>query len=429
MILRFAVENFRSFRDRAEISFVSTARKDEPTMRLPCPGTRHGVLPVVGAWGANASGKSNILAALVELRTMVVFSFSGLQPGQPIPWAPWRLDTGPEAPPTSMDIDFLVEGVRHHYGFRYTAEGITEEWLFAWPKRSQRVLFHRNHAEEDPWYFGPSLRDTKRIELATRSNSLLLSAAAQNNHEYLSGVWKAIVQGIVSGVLLQPHGNPLFRPGSSILQPGARPVLLAMLAAADFGVTDVREVEQPDATEEVREQAPAATAGRSRVVVKLGEEGALRELWLTHGEPGRVGWELPPSLESRGTHEFLVRMDILLHVLRNGGLWVLDEIDQSLHPDLCAAVLALFTTPRVNRAGAQLLFTTHNRDLLSLLRTDEVVLVEKSREGASTVDAASEFESLRTRDDLRRAHEQGRLGGVPVLGDLVSAAEGLHSGS
>jgi hypothetical protein len=423
MILRFAVENYRSFRDRAEISFVSTARKDEPAMRLPCPGTRHGVLPVVGAWGANASGKSNLLAALVELRSMVADSFSDLQPSEPISWAPWRLDTSPEVPPTSMDIDFLVEGVRHHYGFRYIAEGIVEEWLFAWPKRLQRVLFHRNHAEEEPWYFGPSLRDTKRIELATRRNCLLLSAAAHHEHEQLTGVWRALVQGIVSGERGLRTGPPLFRPDSAILRPEVRSMLLAMLAAADLDVTGVREVERPDANVEAWGTAHAGSIDRGRA---LGEAGPRRELWLTHGTSGEDGWELPPSLESRGTQVFLVQLDLLLHALGTGALCVIDDLEQALHPDLCAAMLRLFTRPENNKAGAQLLFSAHSRELLAHLRTDEVVLVERSGEGASSLRAASEFRALRTRDDLRRAHEQGRLGGVPVLGDLGAAAAGVH---
>jgi len=430
MILRFGVENFRSFRDRAELSFVSTARRDEPSHRFESPGAAHGVLPVVGLWGANASGKSNLLFALVELHGLVKRSFTGLQPGQPVPWAPWRLDKGGDAPPTTMDIDLLVDGVRHHYGFRYSSERIIEEWLYAWPVGSQRVLFHRNHDEDDPWYFGPSLKDTRRVQKATRPNSLYLSAAAQHNHAYLGQVYKALVGSMVAVPLLDTKGHPVFAPSSALLEPSLRPVLMSLLAAADFGVTGVREVELPEATENLR--ANLSSSGNpdfDGFLADIEQRGPLKELWLTHGAPGEDGWESPPALESRGTHVFLHRMDLMFQVLRNGALWIIDEIDMSLHPDLCRAIVQLFTNPSVNKAGAQLLFTTHDRGLLSVLRTDEVVLVEKGRDGASTLHVASDFKTYRTRDDLRQVHEQGRIGGVPVLGDLPMVVEDIHRGS
>jgi predicted ATPase len=99
---------------------------------------------------------------------------------------------------------------------------------------------------------------------------------------------------------------------------------------------------------------------------------------------------------------------------------IVDEIDTSLHPDLCAAIVNLFTDPRTNPNGAQLLFSTHERDLLNHLRRDEVVLVDKGRDGASRLSVASDFD-VRGRQELRRVHAEGRLGGVPVLADLRAA--------
>jgi energy-coupling factor transporter ATP-binding protein EcfA2 len=428
MILRFGVENFRSFRDRAELSFVSTARKDEPALRFPTSGTPHGVLPVVGLWGANASGKSNLLAALVGMQNAVAMSFVGLSPDQEVPWIPWRMMTAMGAPPTKMDLDILVGGVRHHYGFRFDSRGFSEEWLYAWPGRARRVLFHRNHADADPWYFGPSLKDARRIVKATRPNSLFLSAAAQHNHKSLKSVYGAITGGLIAVPALKSEGHPLFRPGSAILDPGNRTMLLAALAAADLDVRSVREVERHDETVLLKvQQSLTRDPQLASLVAELDSTGPLRELWFTHGASGESGWEVPPPLESRGTHAFLHRFDVLLQILSDGVLWIADELDQSLHPDLCRELIRLFTDPATNRHGAQLLFATHQRDLLTTLRTDEVLLVEKDRDGASSLRAASDFRELRTRDDLRRAHEQGRVGGVPVLGDLGAALSGSGS--
>ena len=161
----------------------------------------------------------------------------------------------------------------------------------------------------------------------------------------------------------------------------------------------------------------------------LEERGIPRELRLLHGTTTDE-WELDPGLESRGTWILLSRLNDLLTLLREGRLLVIDEIDTSLHPDLCGALVDLFTSPQTNPRGAQLLFTTHDRSLLSRLRTDEIVLADKGQDGATQLRAASDYKGVRAREDLRRAHEHGRLRGVPVLGDLARlVAEGLHRGA
>ena len=164
-----------------------------------------------------------------------------------------------------------------------------------------------------------------------------------------------------------------------------------------------RELLKPAAFEEVVKQIP---------------DKPFVEVWLRHGASDQELWDVPPDQESRGTSVLLVRLNDLFGVLSEGGLLMLDEIDTSLHPDLSAALVSLFTNKATNPKGAQLLFTTHDRSLLKSLRRDEVVLIDKSLEGVSTVKVASDFQGVRGRDDLRQLHEQGRLGGVPILGNL-----------
>lgn len=425
MILRFGVENYRCFRDRVELSFVSTARKDEPSYRLTSPGVRHGVLPVVGVWGANASGKSSLLWALRELQGLVARSFVALPPDQAIPSTPWMMATGADAPPTTLDIDVLVDGLRHHYGFSYRAAGVEQEWLYEWPGSRRRVLFHRDQTQGNPWYLGPGLgnrRGLRQVVQATRANSLFLSAAAQHNHARLGAVAAAITSAIAlpTDVPLVDLQAPLFAPGAALLKPEQRAVVLSLLGAADLGVVDMRHEEHPGIVHfrDGSVGVPAASTNRLRLPI------------LAHRGPGDgVPWEVPPPLESLGTKMLLFRLNDILPRLLGGGLLLLDEIDSSLHPDLCAELIGLFTDPATNPNGAQLLFATHSRDLLQGLRTDEVVLVEKDREGVAGLHAASDFRGLRTRDDLRRAHADGRIGGVPLLGDLRGAiAEAVRRG-
>ncbi len=428
MIVGFTVENFRSFRDETEVSFVSTARRDAPTHRLACPGTRHGVLPVLGVWGANASGKSNLLRAVGELKNLVEHSFTRLGAEAPIPWTPWRMRD--DAEPTRIEVEFTVPAeesgapVRHVLVVEWTAAGIAYEALYAWPLGTRRLLYERDADASPPFRPGRSLRQAGPAWQATRPNSLFLSAAAQFNHPQLLPVHRALTRGITVAAWDEAApGSPfLFDPRSPLLQPENRPRLLKLMQAADLAVVDVEL--RP------REDIRSALATMFR---QAGEDGAKRaqrieaspppvELRLVHG-PDETGetWTCPSELESDGTRKLLALLDTLLPVLDEGGLWVVDELDRSLHPDLCKAIVGLFTDPDTNSRGAQLLFATHSRDLLDGLRSDEVLLVDRDASGASRLTPASDYRRLRTRDSLQRAHRQGRIGGVPILAGLGAA--------
>ena len=425
MLLRFGLANYASFRDATELSFVASAQADAPSWRIEAAHAPHGVLPVVGVWGGNASGKSNLLRGLAVFRNRVRDSFVGFTPDEAIPWIPFAMRTGPTDPTTSMDLDVLVDGTRFHYGARFRSTGFVEEWLYAWPRHRKQILFHRNHAERAPWYFGSNLGGQRQhIARATRPNCLFLSVAAQYNHEQLTPVYTAITQGIRTERRIELRGYPLFRADSLVLRSRLKPAVLAFLSAADLGVVDMRFVASPHAPPSSRSEA-INEVFHPEFLEKLAQRSEdrpqLYELRLRHGERPDASWELEPELESRGTQILLRRLEDFLETLQGGGLLLLDEIDTSLHPDICSELVGLFAKPEINRRGAQLLFSTHDRGLLGTLRRDQVLLIDKARDGASSLRSASDFIGLRARDDLRRAYEMGRIHGVPVLGDLAGA--------
>lgn len=424
MLLRFTVENHASFRARTELSFVATARKDEPSHTFPCKHAPHGVLPVVGLWGANAAGKSNLLHAYSVFVSHVENSFVKHKPDAHVPWFPFGGDRGRGAPPTTMSADItLRDGVRLHYGFRFRAEGYEAEWLYRYEGARRTVLFVRDHAGPEPWYFAGLKGQKQAIAEATRQNCLFLSAAAQFNHPELAPIWAAITGGCRFESPVELFGNPLFEPEAPLLAEANRPRLLQFLEAADTGIVDLEvvpvepfspsgpggealeKIYTPEFLDEVRRQAGEAPR-------------RLVEVRFRHAGPDGASFLLKPEMESRGTQILLSRLADLTQVLRAGQVLVIDEIDTSLHPDLCALLVGLFTDPMTNPGGAQLFFTTHDRGLLERLRTDEVVLVDKGQDGGSVIAAASDYRGVRTRDNLRRAHEEGRLRGVPVLGPL-----------
>ncbi|MCA9560454.1 MAG: AAA family ATPase [Myxococcales bacterium] len=416
MLLRFGVENFRSFRDPVELSLVGTRFKDAPDHRFSLGGLKHGVLPVAAIYGGNASGKSNLLAAIETMRAEVVGSFVDRKPGGKMRFSPFKLGDAAETPLTSFDIDFAVDGVRYSYGFRYDATRVHEEWLYAFPEGYQQVWFHRNIAEDDPFYFGPNLLGRKQtIADLTRPNSLLLSAAAQNNHRQLTPIYAWFAQRCAFSNSLMGRRFPVFREDSAILAPGRAALVRDLLARADVGVSDFRSRDIPlPPADSLRGLAPDV---HEEVIAEISRSKALE---LGHVGPDGEPIYLNPSEESQGTHMLLMHMNVILEVLQKGVLLVLDELDASLHPRLSAALVAMFTDPESNPNGAQLVFSTHDETLINSVRRDSVVFVQKDRVGNSTVIPLAEFKT-RARDDLRRAYHEGRLGGTPVVGDLAAA--------
>ncbi|MFT4626297.1 MAG: hypothetical protein ACI8PZ_004974 [Myxococcota bacterium] len=440
MLLRFSVENFRSFRQEAEFSFVATRITDSPTHVFPAstPEVDHGVLPALAVYGANASGKSNGLRALAVLRNEVKDSFSERKPGDRIAgYKPFLLGTSDEARPTTWTIDFLVEGVRYHYGLSINATEVVEEWLDAYPERRRQQWFHRTvdaSAERPTFYFGPGLKGRRQaIADFTRPNATFLSAAAQNAHEQLTPVYTWFSESIRISSGLQGRGVPRFSRQEPIAQEGLRSLFQKLLREADVGIEDFRIVDDEREVHTARQVIASPDLpdeGRTsfaRFERELLDNPPVYPELLHRGEGGKPR-ALDLDDESHGTKMLLLQTNHALSVLSGGGLLVVDEIDASLHTRLAERLIGLFTDPQSNPNGAQLLFASHNPALLDSLRRDEVVFTEKGRDGGSTVVPLSDY-NTRKRLDTGRAYREGRLGGVPVLGDLAAVvADELHRG-
>ncbi|MCK5037214.1 MAG: AAA family ATPase [Candidatus Sabulitectum sp.] len=418
-ILRFGIENYGCFRDYTEISFVSTSQKDEPSYRIHSSNVdlSYGILPVVGVFGPNASGKSSLLESLHSFRNHVKFSFQ-LDPDDNIPWTPWRLNKSPNAKPTTYCMDFIFNGSRYQYGFTHDSKQFHKEWLHRWPKGKIQTLFERDTQEDNPWYFGPSLKGEKvSISSNTGPNSLFLSAAAHNNHKELLAIHGILSNSIRKTSEIELSGYPLFKENDPILDPDNEELVNELLGAFDLGAVGFRPEEVPPMgllpkalAEILKPDALESLAGKSD------DESKFYRLILEREDEEGHKWSLPPYSESRGTNILLMRINDLLCL--DGGILIIDEIDTSLHQEMCFAILDQFTNEATNKAHIQMLFSTHSVNLMSHLRRDEVVLVEKDLSGTSSVTCLADFKGIRSRDKLRDLYEDGRLGGVPIISTI-----------
>ena len=418
MLIEFRVKNFRSLRDEQVLSLV--ASKDKTLLDTNTVVTGVNAVPALlrsaVVYGANASGKSNLIKAMQYMRAVVAESATVIQPGQSFSVQPFRLDAESASQPTEFEATFLLDGVRYQYGFALTAHRLVSEHLLVYKAFKPQRWFDRyvdNETGKDVYEFGPGLKGPKNVwEGATRSNSLFLSMAVQLNSEQLRPVFDWFTNKLVIFNEVSPLA-PQFSV-QMLQQAAKRREICDFLSAADISIADIEVV-----TRKVPGQSlhlDMAT-GKTELSTKEIEENQIRFHHVT--KHGNAVFDL--SEESSGTRSLLFLTGPVFDILSKGLTLVIDELDTSLHTLLVRQLVRLFHQPDINTGGAQLIFATHDTSLLDapdLLRRDQVWFVEKDRDQASSLVSLSEF-SPRKNEALERGYLMGRYGGIPFLEPLM----------
>lgn len=419
MLIRFQFSNFASYRDLQTISWVASSLKHPHRDPIAAAGTEHGILPCCAIYGANASGKSNAIKALRFFVDVIDRSYRRWAPEQPVPIKPFFTGGETKGQESKFVLDFTIEDVQYQYGFQLDESEVVEEWLHVYPIGRKQIWFHR--LKGSAIQFGPKLKGPNRaVEQLTRKNSLFLSAAAQQGHDQLGQVHFRLMRMVVFD---RHQIGASLRRLANWLQRHEDHSILRLIKAADLGIVELdRTEEEPRhmATERQPElpglfpSAPAIlgpVTGKAIVTMKIPTVRFVHEV-----EGNALVFEA--NMESDGTLIYASRLPGLLQSLKFGGVYVVDELDRSLHPALCLQIVKLFLSPDTNPKKAQLLFTTHDTTLLSSgnLRRDEIWFAEKKPDGASELYALSDF-SPRKNENLERGYLQGRYGSVPVLNE------------
>ncbi len=425
MLLAFRAENVRSFRSEFELSLLATSQSEAAYVReidSGGAGRPLRVLPAAGVFGANASGKSNVLESMDDMRLCVLHSFQHI--GQRVYW-PFRLDQQAASRPSKYEIDLILEGIRHEYGFMLDRDRVIEEWAYRYPHGRPAAVFHRIGEKVETGVAGR--RETRAVQALVRPDSLLLSAGAAANHSLLVPLYNWFRRNL----LLAHERNRANRQAFTIEQlddtgsGGNRERVLDLLRAADLGIADVKEDAIPV---DPRVQEVMTRAIREM----LGEEAALNErdlnqllkvegfgFKLIHHGAG-ADMELDPSLESRGTLVWLGLAGAVIAALRDGAVLLADELDSGLHPTLVAELVRLFQDPHANRHHAQLIFNSHAPTILGdsgedrLLGRDQIWLTEKLADGDTRLYPLTDLRP-RKHEAVGRRYLDGRYGATPIL--------------
>jgi len=380
------------------------------------PGEDRPVVPVAAIYGANASGKSNLLDGLNFMRYAALGSLG----------TPDAFRLGDVSAVATYVVELVTGGTRYTYGFVVDGEAVAEEWLFAYPGKRRRVIFERDRGRLK---LGSTVSELKSklavLEELLRQDTLLISMCDRLDLGPLMPVfsWFAnTLQPLTVGAD-EPVDALGHRVGRFLHRnPQKTQPLRGLLAAADTGVTDVlvEEVEGPVPGSDhylrrIRAAAPGEAKSFSHFKIVLG-----------HGGDG-VPFDL--RQESAGTQSWLGLLPTVLTALESGNVLVVDEIDTSLHPMLTAKLVGLFQNEETNPRRAQLIFTTHDTSLLGtmlggeVLERDQIWFVDKNADGASSLYPLTDFKPRKDQNTERR-YLVGSYGAVPVLGDFAQAVQG-----
>jgi hypothetical protein len=401
MLLRFRVANVRSLRDEQELSFVAPedneAEQTAARETVLSDGRRLPVHTVLGVFGANASGKSNVVAALKDMRRVVLRSYTDWTSYDGIPRDEFALDPKAAAETSLYEADFVLgDGVRWTYGFEVGQRRVEAEWLYAYPKGRRQVWFERDAGRDNPFDFpGDRLHDRTRLIRATESDALLLTRAGNAGHQQVTPVFDWFRNNLWD---VTPETERSQREDYTAMRllgsEDFRRRAEELLRVADLGIAGV-EVER---------------SSSGRPLVRLTHSGG--------GEATTMDW----ASESWGTRSWFALIGPLLLALDTGAVLLVDELDASLHPRFAAEVVRLFQSPRVNRKNAQLVFTGHDPSLLRtpgggrLLQPGQIWLTEKDERGATALSSVADWEPT-DEEDLMASYLAGSFGAVPKVSE------------
>ena len=413
MLLRIAVENHLSICERQELSFAASSLKDRSDGLIRCDAVDSGsVVPAVVIYGANASGKTNFVNAISTMKKMVLWSQTKGEPGGGVPRHEFLLDPSFSEKPSCFEIDFMLNGSRFHYGFETNDEAFVSEWLYEIPRAHRRKLFER---KEQDFEFGRWLKgQNHNIAGLTRTNSLFLSAAAQNGHEFLSRIYKYFQDMAFSGSISVPG----VEASSRVKGEGLDARIIEFLKSINTGVIGYqkKETEVSEESREIHRELKAVFEKISGGAVQISPDvdDKLVEIELAHRGKGEGVVYLDLDFESAGTRRLLIILGQTFKALDEGIPIFIDELDASLHTYASEAILRLFGSPKMNPNGAQLIATTHDTNLMKsdILRRDQLWFAEKNLEGATEIYPLTD---IRTRkgDNVELGYLQGRYGAIP----------------
>jgi uncharacterized protein len=430
MIVSFSVENWMSFLSKTSFSMIATRERQHGERVPKIAKYQFRLLPIAAVYGGNASGKTNLFMALNFVRGLII---EGTQPDNLIPVEPFKLDAKSAYKPSSFNIVLLVKDTVYEYNFVINQKEVLEEKLVQITSSNEIILYHRYNGEP---HFHESLEDDKFLEFAfqgTRSNQLFLTNSVSQNvtkfrpvYDWFKDTLELVAPDSRFGFFDEflDESSPLYATMNELLLEldtgishlGGEEVLLEN---APFPPALKKKIQ-----EDVKEGSTVrlmSGMGNERFVVTR-KEGKLiaKKLVAYHSKADGTEAKFDIYQESDGSQRIIDLLPAFLELSAQGSnkVYVIDEIDRSLHTVLTRKLLEAYLATCSQESRSQLLMTTHDVALMDqkIFRRDEMWVTEREgSSGQTTLFSFSEFKEVRFDKDIRKSYLQGRLGGIPMV--------------
>jgi AAA15 family ATPase/GTPase len=428
MLIGFSVGNYKSFKETVTLSMVASSITEEDKEL-----NENNVFPIndklsllksAAIYGANASGKSNLVAAINFMKWFVLNSSKETQVSDAIDIEAFRLSTETEKEPSFFEIVFLLEDKTFRYGFEVNAREVVSEWLFQADDREEKMLFERDFDN----YILDDFPEGQGISDKTRSNALFLSVVAQFNGKNSGKIllWFSKTLQLISGLQDTQYRKETL---DSFENAGQRQDIIEFIKKLDLGILDIVRINTS-----VVFSLSDYTAKYGGSYSSLYPNSEIKTTVYTfHPKYDAEGKQTSMELfdiekhESEGTKKLFALAGILLDTLRTGKILLIDELDARLHPLITRELICLFNSNETNPHNAQLIFTTHDTNLLSskTFRKDQIWFTEKDNKGATELYSLVEYK-VGKNASFERDYIMGKYGAIPFIGNFKELIGELH---
>ena len=429
MIVSFTIENWMSFRDRVSFQMTASPERQHGARVPKVKKYKTRILPVAAIYGGNASGKTNFFRALSFAKTLVV---KGTQPDSLIPVEAFQLNAKCAELPTRFAFELLVDETIYEFSFAATRKAIVEEKLVEIRSASEKILYDRRG---DSIEFDRSLSKDLFLDFAfrgTRENQLFLTNSVSQKvdtfkpvHDWFKDTLQLIAPDSRFGPLQQclDEEQPLYGTMNEMLKQLDTGIAHLGGEEVAFDKLPLPEEMKARLQEEVKEGMSARLVhepnNESFVIGRKDGELIAKRVVAYHQTEDGTEEKFEMRRESDGSQRVIELLPAFLDLAteKSDAVYVVDELDRSLHTILTRRLLETYLSSCSAGSRRQLLFTTHDVLLLDqkLLRRDEMWVAERDVAGASTLISFGEYEDIRNDKDIRKSYLQGRMGGIPRI--------------
>jgi len=420
MLVEFKVENFNSIKEQVVFSMVAGADNAlDYNVITHKKYKKNKILKSAVIYGANASGKTNIIRAL-SFMEKIILENNNRQKGDKIKVVPFKLDEEYKNRPSKFDIIFIHEDIKYAYGFVVDQEKVHSEYLYFYPNGRQSTIFER--ITTDRFKFTRDKEEQEALSKRTISNRLYLGNATEWNYEPCAKAFEWFKKMLRTNVSGNMSSWANYTASQAHISKTKKEAIKCLLNEADLNIKDY-------ITEEKNiDDDPFFNRLTDKLKETIRSEMDLSEVKLISVKTTHTARKLDGTLyeeifnmneESSGTQKIFDLSGPLLDVLAHGYILIIDELDIRLHPLLVENIVKKFHDRKQNPKNAQLIFTTHNTNLLTqtLFRRDQIWFTEKDPEVSSTNLYSLLDLGVRKDENIEKGYLAGRYGAIPFIGE------------